>query len=153
MVSARRFVSFASTTPSLATSECVTFLLFGFRSLLGLGKSTGIYKTGSVIANPDAQGEYIDLPSFARCEWHRLEVQKEVLWCVGEEGDQHADCGDRELRYWKVLAQHFSVFSCLNEQGWEAGKALSWTCCLSGSVDGRVWLCWLTCALARGIDM
>lgn len=79
VVSARRFVSFTPTTPSLATSECVTFLLFGFRSLLGLGKSTGIYKTGSVIAYPNAQGEYIDLPSFVRCEWHRLEVQKKVL--------------------------------------------------------------------------
>lgn len=79
VVSARRFVSFASTTPSLATSECVAFLLFGFRSLLGLGKSTGIYKTGSVIAYPDAQGEDIDLPSFVPCEWHRLKVQKEVL--------------------------------------------------------------------------
>lgn len=79
VVSARRFVSFASTTPSLATSECVTFLLFGFRSLLGLGKSTGIYKTGSVIAYPDAQGKNIDLPSFVLCEWRRLEVQKEVL--------------------------------------------------------------------------
>jgi hypothetical protein len=79
VVSARRFVSFASTTPSLATSECGTFLLFGFRSLFSLGKSAGIYKTCSVITDPDAQGEYIDFPSFVLCEWHRLEVQKEIL--------------------------------------------------------------------------
>jgi hypothetical protein len=75
----RRFVSFASKAPSLATTVCVTFLLFGLRSLFGLGKSTGIYKAGSIIAYPDAQGEDIDFPSFVPCEWHRFEVQKEVL--------------------------------------------------------------------------
>ena len=79
VVSPRRFVSFASTTPSLATSECLAFLLFGFRSLFGLGKSTRIYETGSVIADPNAQGENIDLPSFVPCKWYSLEVQKEVL--------------------------------------------------------------------------
>lgn len=79
MVSAGRFVSFTSATPSLATSECFTFLLFGFRSLFSLRKSTGIYKAGSIIAYPDAQSEDIDVPNFVPLERRRLEMQKQVL--------------------------------------------------------------------------
>lgn len=82
-----RLVSFASTAPSLAAGDFVTVFLLKLRSLLGLRKSTWIYKASPIIAYPDAQGEYVDFPSLLYCERHGFEVQKEVLRGVSEKSD------------------------------------------------------------------
>ena len=79
MVGSRRFISFASTAPTLPTCGLILCLLV-WESQFAIGReATWVYIACSVIAYPDAKSEDIDLPDFVIPEWCGFEEKKEEL--------------------------------------------------------------------------
>lgn len=95
----RRLVCFASTAPSLPTTDLDLLLRAWIHGLPAWRKAARVYVARSEVAHPDAQGDDIDLPNFVLAERHGLEVQEEILGRVGKKADQQADSRYGQLGY------------------------------------------------------
>lgn len=96
---------------------------------------TWIYKTRAEVADPDAQGKNVDLPYFILANGGGLKVEEEVLRCVGEKRNQHADRRDGQLSDRKVIPEHVDFEKVVASQTRKKqGGRVCFICCLLSSV-------------------